>query len=164
MAEIPLIPYILSAVLASLGFIIGYILLKIAPEEQKPLGKPLAIIRHAAFFGSVVVGLWTVILPLKAAIILFTCILFFLIKEDHFPRVRKLAILIFFGFLFASGSSYQTAFMLQFLCIFLYGLTTTIIDLTKKTNFLRISWPYLGFFASALAHFIIFFSSFEGTL
>ena len=127
--------YLLASLSSILGLIIGILLVRIAPEEQKPLGK------HFLWFRKILLLLiFLVVIPysyanlpyLAALIISFMLLIFF---EFRLDLVKK-SILDYgaFSILYFFSSQNLNLFAIETSLILLYGMPTASLLFKRKSE------------------------------
>lgn len=128
------INYFFASLSSLLGLFIGSILIRVAPEEQKPLGKYFVLMGRILlslaflFFTLYYFGNWPYLIAMAA---IFAAI--FLI-EFNFENPFKKSALVYaaLGILFFLGSKNTNLLTIESSIILLYGATTASIEFSKK--------------------------------
>lgn len=128
----PLI-YFFASLSSFLGFLIGSALMRIAPEEQKPLGKYLAMLKKMLlslaflFFELYYFGNWPYFIAVAA---IFAAI--FLIEHKLKNQFKKSALIYAaWGILFFLGSKNMNLLAIVSSIILLYGATAASTESKK---------------------------------
>ncbi len=152
------INYFLASIISFLGLLIGIFLIKIAPEEQKPLNKHFKLIRKAVlvllflfliFYYS---GSASYAIPLA---LYFILIFFIEYKMDNLSKSSMITCTAL-GIVFYLSSKNLNLFALESSLIMLYGIATASLLYNKKEgNSLLIFMRNIGFILVAnLAYFL----------
>lgn len=149
--------YFLASLICFFGLFAGFFLVKIAPEEQKPLKKYLAAFQYLALALILLLGIFFLkkIVPIVAVAAL-VALSFLMVKKQH--DYRKMSInsailgIIFFIASFDAGMLAATSSL-----IFLFFLATAAIyKNVKEKNLLKIVGANLLFVAvSSFAYLTI---------
>lgn len=152
------ITYFSASIISFLGLLIGILLVKIAPEEQKPLEKYFALLRKIllllifAFLIFFYFNDWFFLMVLLAY---FAFLIFFEYKIIN--RLKKsMVIYSLLGILFFLSSKNTNLFTIESSLILLYGMPTASLLFNKKeNNCLKIIFYNLGFVI--IANVLFFF-------
>ncbi len=142
------INYFFASIISFLGLFIGIMLVKIAPEEQKPLKKYFSLLRKIFlllififlalyYFNN---GFYTAIL--------IAYFLFLLFIEYKISDLMKKSIFIYsaLGILFYLSFSNTNLFAVESSLILLYGLpTASLIYKAKERNHFKVIFYNIGF-------------------
>lgn len=128
------IAYFFASLSSFLGLLIGSILIRIAPEEQKPLGKYFAMLKKILlslaflFFALYYFGNW----PYFIAVAAIFAVIFLI--ELNFKNPFKKSALIYgaLGILFFLGSKNVNLMAIESSIILLYGVAAASIEFKKK--------------------------------
>ena len=129
-----LINYFAASILSYLGLLAGIVLVKIAPEEQKPLRKYFAWMRKSIILLIFLFVLFYYYKKLNyfiALILIFAVLLVFEAKSKTL-RLKSAASYAAFGIIFFLSSSNLNLFVIQASMIFLNGLPTASLIFNKK--------------------------------
>ena len=147
--------YFLASIISYLGLLLGIILIKMAPEEQKPGKKYFILLKKILFF--IILG--TLLLFYKISIILTAIFLSFIIVLIFNKKIKlekSAFVYILLGAIFYSSSEIFDLFILETVLIFLYGtITSSIILNVKKRNYYDILIKNLWFFVPVVALYFI---------
>lgn len=147
------IEYFLASIIAYLGLLLGVILIKLAPEEQKPGRKYFIFLKKIIFFLILVVLLFFY----KVNIILTTVLLVFVIilmlnKKLNLNKSSLVYLLL--GIVFYLSSKIPDLFVIESVLIFLYGVPNASLILKGK-NYLDVFVRNLWFFAPVVLLYFI---------
>ena len=152
------INYFFSSLIAFSGLIIGMLLVKIAPEEQKPLKKYFIILRKIflfLIFIFLIFYFFNDYFNLLVLISYFVFLIFIEFKTSNLLRKGMLSYAIL-GILFFLSSKNINLFVIESSLTLLYGLpTASLIYNKKEKNEYKIIFYNAGFLIIAnLLHFI----------
>lgn len=142
--------YFFASIISFLGFLTGILLIKIAPEEQKPLERHFVWLRRSLLFLIFIFAAFYY--PNRLSYILislgfFIFLLFLEIKTDKLLKKSAIAYMIL-GIIFFLSSRNMNLFVLESSLLFLYGLPTASLLFNKKEkNYLKIILYNMGFIA-----------------
>lgn len=154
--------YFAASILSFLGLVAGAILIKIAPEERKPLGKYFAWMRKAIIL---LIFLFVFLYYYKrldyflALILIFVILMVIEIKSKAMLLISA-ASYAAFGIIFFLSSSNLNLFAIQASLIFLHGLPTAslLLRIKGKGNYKVFSYNFLFITISNLLFVIHHFS------
>lgn len=152
------INYFFASVISFLGLLIGIILVKIAPEEQKLLGKKFSLLRK---FFLLLIFIFMILYYLNNIFYSLTLIVYFiflLFVEYKIVDSLKKSMIIYgiFGILFFLSSNNIGLFTVTSSLILLYGLpTASLIYKIKEKNHYKIMFYNIGFVVIANMLFTI---------
>lgn len=150
--------YFLAAIIAYLGLLLGVILIKFAPEEQKPGRKYFVLLKKILFF----LILASLLFFYKINIILSSILLFFIITLMLNKKINldKLGLVYFFlgvVFYLSYFSKIFNLFTIETVLIFLFGIpTSSLILKLKKKDYYNIFVKNLWFFVPIVLLYFIF--------
>ncbi len=150
------INYFMASLISFFGLILGIILIKIAPEEQKPGKKYFILLQNLFFILSIIFLLY--FLKIDAGIIFLTAVLltvyFSRIKiKDHFRKSEFLYFLL--AIIFFLSSKNTSLFLTESVIIFLFGMPTgSLLFDRKKKNYFRVVLRNIIFLVVALLFLI----------
>ncbi len=151
------IAYLAAALLAYSGIFFGYLLLLIAPEEQKPLRRPLTLLRALSFLGAIVICAWTSVTALKVVLLVIAAIFIFFLPDTH-PKIKtglNMVISFLLGLVFALSTIHIAAFIGVFVCVVLYGMGTGVMNCRKSPRtLLPTALLHLPFLLGASAYWL----------
>ena len=142
------INYFFTSIISFLGLLIGIILVKIAPEEQKPLQKYFILLRKILLLIIFVFIIFYYFSDKFNLIILFLFFIFLLLIEYKTNHLLKKSIIIylFLGILFFLSSKNVNLFTIESSLIMLYGLpTASLLCNIKEKNQYKIIFYNIGF-------------------
>ena len=144
--QINFINYFLASIISYLGLLAGVILIKLAPEEQKPGKKYFIFFKMGLFFLIIALLLsYRVNIVFSLALLIFIIILM-LHKKLHLEK--SASVYFFFGIIFYLSSWNVDLFALQSVLMFLYGISnSSLIINPRKNNYREIFVQTLWFFA-----------------
>ena len=151
--------FFITSVISFSGLVAGFYLLKIAPEEQKPLHKYLRIFRYLLVAGILVLGFF---LPKNAIsllpfLVLVLLSIYFIIRENEKSQSLNSAIL---GAILCLASSEKRILAIASVFIFLFFLATCLISANiKKKNILKIAFNNSLFLVSSNIIYLTIFHS-----
>lgn len=141
------INYFFASLTSFLGLLIGSILIRIAPEEKKPLEKYFVLGRKAllwvifAFLMFYYFGNW-----IYSAVLLLLIAFLLLIEYKSENLVKTLiATYVIFGILFYLSSNNLNLFTIESSLILLYGLPTASLAFDRKKNPYKLFFYSIGF-------------------
>ena len=140
------INYFLASLVSFFGLIIGIFLIRIAPEEQKPLEKYFISLRKLLLlliFGFLIFYYFKSMFYLSLLLACFVSILSIGYKTKDFFRKIILSYLVF-GILFFLSFQNKNLFVLESSLILLYGMPAASLIYNKKNHYRIISYN-LGF-------------------
>lgn len=128
--------YFFASVISFLGLLAGFMLIKTAPEEQKPLQKYFVFFRKLLLLPVSVFLIFYYFNDLIYFIVLILPIFFLLLTEYKTKDLgKKLAISYsIFGILFYMSSKNMNLFAIESSLIFLYGLPAASLIYRKGKN------------------------------
>lgn len=135
------INYFFASVISFLGLLIGIILVKIAPEEQKPLEKKFSLARKFFLLLIFIFLIFYYIHQVYYSVILVLLLMFLLIVEQKVKNLLKKSIFIYsaLGVLFFLSSNNLNLFMIESSLILLYGISTaSLLYRIREKNFIKI--------------------------
>ena len=152
------INYLFASIISFLGLLIGIMLVKIAPEEQKPLENYFILSRKILLLLIFVFAAFYYINDYFNLLALFGYFLFLLLIEFKVKDLLKKNIIIYtlLGILFFLSFKNTNLFVMESSMILLYGAATaSLIYSRKEKNEFKIIFYNLGFVIIAnLLHFI----------
>jgi len=148
------INYFLASIIAYLGLLLGVILIKLAPEEQKPGKKYFILLKKISFFLILV----TLLFFYRVNIILTTVLLIFVIVLMLSKKINlnKSGLVYFLlGIIFYLSSKIPDLFVMESVLIFLYVILTSSLTL-KKNNYYEVFIKNIWFFAPVILLYFAF--------
>jgi len=153
------INYFIASLISYLGLLIGFLLVKIAPEEQKPLEKIFLILRKAILlliFGFVTLYYYSNPAYLPILILSFIFLLFIEYKAKSILRKSMLAYSIL-GILFFLSSKNINLFTIISSLILLHGLPAgSLLYDKRQKNLFEVFLQNIGFIITANFLYFIF--------
>ena len=140
------INYFFISIISFLGSLIGIMLVKIAPEEQKPLQKYFILLRKILLLLIFVFVIFYYINDKFNLIILLLFFIFSLLIEYKINYLLKKSIIIYLllGIIFFLSSKNTNLFTIESSLIFLYGLPTASLIYNNKNQY-KIIFYNIGF-------------------
>lgn len=152
------INYFFASIISFLGLLIGILLVKIAPEEQKPLHKYFELIRKSIL---ILIFLFLIFYYSSKpsyiiALLLYTAFIIFIELKLRDLFKKSVVTYTALGIIFYLGSKDSSLFVAESSMILLYGIPTASALYNKKGNsYLKIFLYNLGFLLVAnLAFFL----------
>ena len=141
------INYFFASVTSYLGLLIGAMLVKMAPEEQKPLEKYFVLLRKILLLMIFLFVLFYYLNDYLNILILTAYIAFLLFVEYRLKDLSKKSIVTYtiLGILFFLSSKNQNLFTIESSLILLYGLPTASLLYNKKEKDYKILFYSTGF-------------------
>ena len=150
--------YFFASIICFLGLLAGLALVKIAPEEQKPLQRYFSFFKRAIFFLLFAFLIFYYFNNIFYVLTLTTYFIFLLFVDFKTKDLLKNSMVNYtaFGVLFFLSSSNKNLFAIDSSLIFLYGLPiASIIYDKKKKNHHQMFFYNMGFLAIANLLFFI---------
>ena len=149
------IEYFLASIVSYLGLLLGVILIKLAPEEQKPGKKYFILFKKILLF--LIIAIFFSFIKINAVIvILLLIILFFFLINKKITLESTVLTYILFGILFTLSFRIQNLFIIESVLIFLYGIPTASLILNvKKKNYKDVFVKNLLFFVPVIVFYFI---------
>lgn len=146
--------YFLASIIAYLGLLLGVVLIKLAPEEQKPGKKYFILLKKILFFLIIV----SILFFHKVNIILTTVLLSFIIilmlnKKINLEKLSLIYLLL--GVILYLGSRIPDLFIIESVLIFLFGVPASSL-IFKRNNYYDIFIRNLWFFIPVTLLYFIF--------
>ena len=153
--QITYLNYFLASIIAYLGLLLGIILIKLAPEEQKPGKKYFILLKKILFFLILASLLFFYKINLILSIILLSFIIILMLNKKI--KLEKTYLVYFLlGIIFYSSSKIFNLFIIQSVLIFLYGIPTASLSLKlKKRNYFDIFIKNLWFFIPVVLLYLV---------
>ena len=149
-----IINYLLASIISYLGLLAGAILIKIAPEEQKPGKKYFILIKKIIFFLAIAFLLvyYKINLIFSLLALLFAGIIVASRKLEKYEFAY-----FFLGIIFFLGSKITGLFIIESVLVFLYGIPAASLAFNaKKKNYRDIFLKNALFFAPVILLFFLF--------
>jgi hypothetical protein len=156
MTHMEFFPYVLVSFVTFLGLVLGMILVKVAPEEQKPGRKFFIFSKMALFFLIIAFFLFYNSVNFIFSIASLTFLLVIMLAKRL--QLDKSSLVYFlFGTILFYSSKYIELFILEAILIFLYGIpNSSLVVNVKKGNYLEILARKIWFFLPIVLLYIIF--------
>ena len=151
--QITYLSYFLASIIAYLGLLLGIILIRLAPEEQR-LGKKYFILLKKILFFLIIVS---ILFFYKVNIILTTVLLLFMIilmlnRKINLDKLPMVYILL--GVILFLSSKILNLFVIESVLIFLFGVPASSL-IFKRNNYYDVFIRNLWFFIPVtLLHFV----------
>ena len=151
-----IINYLLASIISYLGLLAGVILIKMAPEEQKPGKKYFILIKKIIFF--LIIAFLLAYYKLNLIFSLFLLLFLFILMLTKKMKLEKLALAYFFlGIIFFLSSKIIDLFVIELVLVFLYGIpAASLIFNIKKKNYKDIFIKNALFFIPIILLFLLF--------
>jgi len=151
--QITYLSYFWASIIAYLGLLLGVILIKLAPEEQRPGKKYFILFKEILFF--LIIAF--LLIFYKVNFILTTVLLIFIVilMLNKKMKLEKSGLVYFLlGIVFFLSSKNFNLFIIESVLIFLYGIPNASFILKKK-NYFDIFVKNLWFFVPIILFYII---------
>jgi|TARA_B100000315_G_C14406958_1_gene509181 hypothetical protein len=146
--------YFLASIITYLGLLLGIILIKIAPEEQKPGKKYFILFKKMLFF--LIVSFLLLFFKINLIFSLLVLLsLSVLMLADKIQLEKSFLVYFILGIIFFLSSTTQNLFVIESVLIFLYGIPSASLILKKK-NYKDIFVKNLLFFLPVIVLYFIF--------
>jgi hypothetical protein len=143
--QITYLSYFLASIIAYLGLIVGIILIKLAPEEQKPGKKYFILIKKIIFL--LVMAFYLFFYRFNPTLsVIFLAITFVLMMNKKLKLEKTGLTYFLFVFVFYASSKIPDLFVMESVLIFLYGIPAASLILKKKNYygiFLKNFWFFI---------------------
>ena len=151
-----IITYILASIISYFGLLAGIILVKMAPEEQKPGKKYFILIKKMIFF--LIIAFLLAYYKLNFIFSLFLLLSLFVLMLTEKMKLEKSALAYFFlGIVFFISSKMTGLFIIESVLVFLYGIpAASLIFNIKKKNHKDIFIKNALFFIPIILLFLLF--------
>lgn len=152
------ITYFSASIISFLGLLIGILLIKIAPEEQKPLEKYFVLLRKILLLLIFVFIIFFYYTNWFYVLILMIYLVFLLFFEYKINELLKRSIFIYtlLGILFFLSLKNTNLFAIESTLILLYGVSTASLLFNKKeNNYFKIIFYNIGFVIIATLLYLI---------
>ena len=154
--QITFLIYSLASLIAYLGLLVGIILIRIAPEEQKPGKRYFILLKKILFF----ILFIPILYYYKINIIFSLALLSFaaaLMLGNRLKLNKSYLIYFLLGIFFYLGSRFIDLFVMESVLIFLYVISDASLALSlKKKNYNEVLIKNLSFFVPIAILYIIF--------
>ena len=152
------INYFFASIISFLGLLIGVMLVKIAPEEQKPLEKYFVLARKILLLGIFIFAIFYYFNYPFNLLILTAYFVFLLFMKYKINDLSKSSIITYtlLGILFFLSSKNTNLFVIESSLILLYGIpTASLIYNKKEKNHYKLLFYNIGFVIIANLLFFI---------
>lgn len=155
------INYFFASLISYSGFLIGMLLARIAPEEQKPLEKHLIFLRKLLLSAIFVFLMFYFFNSYANLIISIVYVIFLFFIEYWINGLLKKSIIIYqmLGIIFFLSSKNANLFAIESSLIFLYGLPTSSLLCNqhnkRKKNHYKLIFYNSGFIIIAILLFFV---------
>ena len=151
-----IINYLLASIISYLGLLVGVILIKMAPEEQKPGKKYFILIKKMIFF--LIIAFLLAYYRLNLIFSLFLLLFLFILMLTKKMKLEKPALAYFFlGIIFFLSSKIIDLFVIELVLVFLYGIpAASLVFNIKKKNYKDIFIKNALFFIPIILLFLLF--------
>jgi len=148
--QITYLNYFLASIIAYLGLLVGLILTKLAPEEQKPGKKYFILFKKILFFLILASFLFFYKIDfILSAILLIFIIILMLNKKTNLSKSHLIYFIFGLIFYFSYFSKMLDLFIVESILTFLYGVPTASLILKKK-NYYDVFVKNLWFFVPVI--------------
>ena len=154
--QITYLSYFLASIIAYIGLLLGIILIKLAPEEQKPGKKYFILFKKMLFFIilSSLLVFYQINIILSLGLLLATVIL---VLNEKINLEESAIIYFLFGIVFYLGSKIPAFFIIISVLVFLYGIpNSSLIFNIQKRNYSDIFIRNIYFFIPAVFLYLMF--------
>ena len=151
--QITFISYFLASIIAYLGLLLGVILIKLSPEEQKPGKKYFILLKQILFVLILIPLLYYFKINLILSVVLLSIVIALIIKRKV-KFERNTIIYFILAIIFYLSSRIPDLLIIESVLIFLYGIPTSSLIL-KKNNYLKIFFNNLWFFIPIILLYFI---------
>ena len=154
--QINYLSYFLASILSYLGLLVGVILIKLAPEEQKPGKRYFVIIKKILFLLIIAFLLLFYNLNLMLAVMLLAFVIA-LVFSKKIDLKRTAMVYFFLGIVFYLSSKFISLFAIESILIFLYSIPHASLMLgIRKRNYAHIFAKGLWFFVPIIVLYFVF--------
>lgn len=148
--------YFLASIISYLGLLLGVILIRLAPEEQKPGKKYFILLKKLLFFLILAFLLFFYkIHAILSLALLATVLILMLNKKINLNKSSMVYFLLGIVFYLSYFSGILDLFVVESSLIFIYGIPSASLDL-KKNGYLAVFVKNLWFFAPIISLYLIF--------
>ncbi len=154
--QITFLSYFLASLTAYLGLLVGIILIRMAPEEQKPGKRYFILLKKILFLAVLAFSLYYFKINLILSLGLLSIVAGLMIS-NKFELSKSYFVYFLFGIIFSLSVKFTGLFILESVLIFLYGMPNASLTLNlKKKNYYEIFVKNLLFFIPIIALYFIF--------
>lgn len=148
--QINYLSYFLASIIAYLGLLAGTILIKLAPEEQKPGEKYFILLRKMLFL-AILAALFYFYKANSILLIALLSIMTALMLNKRIDLQKPAIAYMLLGMIFYLSSKIINLFIIESVLIFLYGIANASLALNlKKRNYYSVFVKSLWFFAPVI--------------
>ena len=148
-----IINYLLASIVSYLGLLVGIILVRVAPEEQKPGKKYFILIKKIIFF--LIVAFLLVYYKINFIFSLLALLIIGIIIIGKKLEKSEFAYFLL-GIVFFISSKMADLFIIESVLVFLYGITAASLLLNlKKKNYVELFIKNLWFFTPIISLYFI---------
>ena len=153
--QITYLSYFLASIISFLGLLVGIILIKLAPEEQKPGKKYFILIKKIILF--LIIALFFIYLKINLIILfLLLIITLIMLANKKITLESSLLVYLMLGVFFSLSSKFIDLFIIESTLIFLYGIPTASIAIkVKKKNYSEIFLKNIWFFVPIVVMYFV---------
>jgi hypothetical protein len=152
--QITYLTFFLASIIAYLGLLFGVILIKLAPEEQKPGKKYFILLKKILFlFIIAFLSFYYKINFIFLILLLIFIIVLMLNKKLNLDKSALVYILL--GIIFYLSSKIPDLFVIESVLIFLYGVPNASL-IFKRKNYYEVFVKNLWFFIPVILLYFIF--------
>ncbi len=154
--QINYLSYFLASILSYLGLLLGILLIKLAPEEQKPGKKYFILLKKIVFLLIIAFLLFYYkLIPILIVILLAFVIAMIFSKKVNLEMTA--GVYFFLGIVFYLSSRFLSLFAIESVLIFLYSIShASLMSDIRKRNYLYIFAKGLWFFVPVVILYFIF--------
>ena len=154
--QISFLIYFLASLISYTGLLAGIILIRMAPEEQKPGKKYFILLRKILFFMLFIPILYYYKINLVFSLALLSFIAA-LILGNKLKLDKSYFIYFLLGIFFYLGSRFIDLFVMEAVLIFFYGMPDASLTFSlKKKNYYEVFIKNLPFFIPVAILYLIF--------
>ncbi|MBU90355.1 hypothetical protein CMO94_02335 [Candidatus Woesearchaeota archaeon] len=152
--QITYLTFFLASIIAYLGLLFGVILIKLAPEEQKPGKKYFILLKKILFlFIIAFLSFYYKINFIFLILLLIFIIVLMLNKKLNLDKSALVYLLL--GIIFYLSSKIPDLFVIESVLIFLYGVPNASL-IFKRKNYYEVFVKNLWFFIPVILLYFIF--------
>jgi len=154
--EITFLSYFLASLIAYLGLLVGLILIKMAPEEQKPGKRYFILLKKILFFILFIPILYYYKINIAFSLALLSFVAA-LMLGNRLKLDKSYLVYFLLGIFFYLGSRFIELFVVEAVLILLYGIPNASLMLSlKKNNYNEIFINNLLFFVPVISLYFVF--------
>ncbi len=152
--EITFLSYFLASITAYLGLLVGIILIRMTPEEQRPGRKYFILLKKVLFLAIIAFPLY----HFRINIIISFGLLSFvvgLMLVNKLGLSKSYLVYFLFGIIFSLSAKFANLFVLESVLIFLYGMPNASLMLNpRKKNYYEVLAKNLLFFIPVVLYLL----------